>query len=195
MAGLPHFRNSQAGLQKYEPIYLNQFEVNITPPPLVAGRIGWNFALQHVISISALPEYAGGGGGQLLTQRYKFAERMYAPGKPKGTAHLFTINFELNLSENNENYIYNAFRSWANLIYDPLTGAQGLKKDYADAIVEVVQFNRAGSIFRQFTFSPVFLGAESLKDLGGTLSYAEDKILQLTVAFVADQYTETRIGQ
>jgi hypothetical protein len=193
MAGLPHFKNSKAGLDKYEPIYLNQFEVNIFPPPLVAGRIGWDFALQHVKSISSLPELAGNSDGALVTQRYKFAERMYAAPKPKTTSFAFTIDFELNLNDNNENYIYNAFRAWANLIYDPMTGAQGLKKDYADATVEIIQFNRAGSIFRQFRFSPVFLGQAKFNEQKP--DYAKDDIALLTVPFIADQYVETRIGQ
>lgn len=193
MAGLPHFKNSKAGLDKYEPVYVNQFEVNIFPPPKVAGRIGWDFSLQHVKSITSLPELAGSGGSNAVTQKYKFAERSYAPSRPAKTSHSFSIVFEVNLNDNNENYIYNAFRAWANLMFDPLTGAQGLKKDYADATVEVVHFNRAGSIFRQFTFSPVFVMA--IKDSGGALSYAGDTLSEITIDFIADQYVETRIGQ
>jgi hypothetical protein len=63
MAGLPHFKNSTAGPGKYEPLYLNQFEVIITPPPAVAGKIGFgnNLMLEHVLKVSALPEFAGSG--------------------------------------------------------------------------------------------------------------------------------------
>ena len=32
MAGLPHFKNSKVGQQLFEPLYLNQFTVIITPP-------------------------------------------------------------------------------------------------------------------------------------------------------------------
>ena len=41
MAGLPHFSNSTASRNNYEPVYLNQFEVIIQPPagiPLAAQR-------------------------------------------------------------------------------------------------------------------------------------------------------------
>jgi hypothetical protein len=33
MAGLPHFTNSRAAINNFEPVYLNQFEVIINPPP------------------------------------------------------------------------------------------------------------------------------------------------------------------
>ena len=200
MAGLPHFKNSAAGPGRYEPIYLNQFEVIITPPPAVAQYIGFNnnLTLEHVKKVSALPEISGNAGGTLQIQRYKFSERAYAAPRPSSTLHKFSVEFELNLNDDNDNYIYNAFRAWANLIFDPMTGAQGLKKDYAGtvaspAVVQVTQFNRTGLIFREFVFSPVFL------DSGGfnmqALDYATEAIHSLTVNFIADRYVETRVGQ
>lgn len=200
MAGLPHFKNHTAGPGRYEPLYLNQFEVIITPPPAVAAKIGFNnnLTLEHVKKIGPLPELSGNAGGPLQVQRYKFAERAYAAAKPTTTLSHFTIDFELNLNDNNDNYIYNAFRAWANLIYDPMTGAQGLKRDYAGssanpAIIQVTHFNRAGLIFREFVFSPVFLDQQKFNEL--TLEYNQDLIASLTVPFVADRYVETRIGQ
>ena len=200
MAGLPHFKNSTAGPGRYEPIYLNQFEVIITPPPAVSAKTGFanNLTLEHVKSVTGLPELHGNAGGALQTQRFKFSERAYAAAKPSSTLAKFKITFELNLDEANDNYIYNAFRAWSNLIYDPMTGAQGLKKDYAGtvanpAVVQITQFNRTGIIFREFVFSPVFLDQEKFTEQ--TLSYVDDKIADLTVGFVADRYTETRVGQ
>ena len=200
MAGLPHFKNSTAGPGRYEPIYLNQFEVIITPPPAVSAKTGFanNLTLEHVKSVTGLPELHGNAGGALQTQRFKFSERAYAAAKPASTLAKFKITFELNLDEANDNYIYNAFRAWSNLIYDPMTGAQGLKKDYAGtvaspAVVQITQFNRTGIIFREFVFSPVFLDQEKFTEQ--TLSYVDDKIADLTVGFVADRYTETRVGQ
>jgi hypothetical protein len=121
MAGLPHFKNSTAGPGRYEPIYLNQFEVIITPPPAVANKIGFqnNLTLEHVLNVSALPEISGNADGTLVEQNYKFSKRVYAAPKPQTTLFNFTIEFELNLDDNNDNYIYNAFRAWANLIFDP----------------------------------------------------------------------------
>jgi hypothetical protein len=200
MAGLPHFKNSTAGPGRFEPIYLNQFEVIVTPPPAVSQYIGFNnnLVLEHVKKVGPLPENAGNAGGTLITQRYKFSERAYAASRPQSTLAKFTIELELNLNDDNDNYIYNAFRAWANLIFDPMTGAQGLKKDYAGttanpAVVQVTQFNRTGLIFREFVFSPVFLDQAKLTELN--LDYVSDGIATLTVPFIADRYVETRIGQ
>lgn len=200
MAGLPHFKNSTAGPGRYEPLYLNQFEVTITPPPLVSAKIGFtnNLMLEHVLKVSNLPEYSGSGSG-VVVQNYKFSNRVYAPGRPQQTYHQFDIDFEVNLNDNNDMYIYNALRAWSDLIYDPLTGRQGLKVDYvgpvaSPASVYIAQFNRAGIIYREFNFSPVFVGPKKMTET--VLDYtADNNILKLTVQFTADTYTETRIGQ
>ena len=203
MAGLPHFKNSTAGPARYEPVYLNQFEVIITPPPAIKSKAGWasNLTLEHVKKVGPLPELAGNAGGSIITQKYKFAERAFAAAKPASTLHKFTIEFELNLNNTNDNYIYNAFRAWADLIYNPMTGQQGLKVDYAGtsadaASVQITMFNRTGAIFREFVFSPVFLDMTKFNE--STLDYSLDgsaSIASLTVPFVADRYVETRVGQ
>lgn len=195
MAGLPHFKNSAAGPGKYEPLYLNQFEVIITAPPLVSGKIGFNnnLMLEHVTKVTSLPEYAGSGSA-VVTQNYKFSQRTYAPAKPTQTYHQFNIEFEVNLNNNNDMYIYNALRAWGDLIYDPLTGRQGLKTDYANASIQVTMFNRAGVIYRDFVFTPVFLGPTKMTET--VLDYtADNSIYKLTAQFTADKYTDTRIGQ
>lgn len=194
MAGLPHFKNSTAGPGKYEPIYLNQFEVIVTPPPSIAGYVGFgnNLMLEHVLKVSNLPEYAGSGSAVAI-QNYKFSNRAYAPARPQQTYHQFTIEFEVNLNNGNDMYTYNALRAWANLVYDPLTGQQGLKVDYADASIQVTHFNRAGLIFREFIFSPVFIGPAKFTETA--LDYTSEAIYRLIVQFTADTYKETRIGQ
>ena len=203
MAGLPHFKNSTAGPARYEPVYLNQFEVIITPPPAVSSKLGFtqNLTLEHVKKVGPLPELTGNAGGAIITQKYKFAERAFAAAKPTTTLHKFTIEFELNLNTQNDNYIYNAFRAWGDLIYNPMTGQQGLKVDYAGtaanpASVQVTMFNRTGAIFREFVFAPVFLDATKFNET--TLDYSAEAntgIASLTVPFVADRYVETRVGQ
>jgi hypothetical protein len=160
----------------------------------VSGKIGFgnNLMLEHVLKVNSLPEYAGSGAAVVI-QNYKFSQRTYAPAKPAQTYHQFTIDFEVNLNNTNDMYIYNALRAWADLIYNPLTGRQGLKTDYADASIQVTQFNRAGLIFRDFMFSPVFIGPNKMTET--VLDYTSEGIYKLTVQFTADSYTESRIGQ
>jgi len=74
MAGLPHYTSSKASVNKYEPIFLNQFEVTITPPtaiPVQAGNPGAaNILLEQVTRVSGLQVDQNAGE---ITQQYKFA--------------------------------------------------------------------------------------------------------------------------
>jgi len=195
MAGLPHFKNSKVGQQLFEPLYLNQFTVIITPPSSINNTAINDLLVEHVKKITRLPEQAGTGG--TVDQSYRFSKRYFAGAKPKETGAKFTIDFEVNLNNANEMYVYNLFRAWANLVYDPLTGRQGLKKDYAPngAGVYVGVHNRAGDVYREFNFSPVFVyGDTNLVD-DMKLDYTSDLIYNATFSFIADSYTEVRNGQ
>ena len=195
MAGLPHFKNSKVGQQLFEPLYLNQFTVIITPPSSINNTAINDLLVEHVKKITGLPEQAGTGG--TVDQSYRFSKRYFAGAKPKETGAKFTIDFEVNLNNANEMYVYNLFRAWANLVYDPLTGRQGLKKDYAPngAGVYVGVHNRAGDVYREFNFSPVFVyGDTNLVD-DMKLDYTSDSIYNATFSFIADSYTEVRNGQ
>lgn len=84
MAGLPHFTNSKAGINNFEPVYLNQFEVLINPPSgIVAASTTFNgesILAQQVKSISGLTVDIA--PAQTINQQYKFATRRYAGGEP-----------------------------------------------------------------------------------------------------------------
>jgi len=54
MAGLPHFTNSKAAVNVYEPVFLNQFEIIIQPPPAVSnpiGNMGKTLLVENVLSV------------------------------------------------------------------------------------------------------------------------------------------------
>jgi hypothetical protein len=195
MAGLPHFKNSKVGQQLFEPLYLNQFTVIITPPASINNTAINELLVEHVKKISGLPEQAGTGG--TVEQAYRFSKRYFAGAKPKETGAKLKIDFEVNLNNANEMYVYNLFRAWANLVYDPLTGRQGLKKDYAPAgaSIYVGVHNRAGDVYREFNFSPVFVyGADNLTE-EMALDYGSDAIYNVSFNLIADSYTEVRNGQ
>lgn len=158
MAGLSHFNNSKAGRNNYEPVFLNQFQVLITPPtPINLSNTTFNgesILTQQVKSISALQVDIQPTGP--VTQYYKFAERRYAGGEPSTSDVQFNISFEVNLGQNNSMEIYKILRQWSDLIYNPLTGAMGLKKDYVGSIVISV-FNKHGNVFRRISLNNCFL--------------------------------------
>ena len=70
MAGLPHFKNSTVGRNLFEPLYLNQFTVIITPPASINNNTITPLLVEHVKSIKGLPEQAG--TGTLAQQAYRF---------------------------------------------------------------------------------------------------------------------------
>jgi hypothetical protein len=185
MAGLPHWSNSRAATNYYEPVFLNQFEVIITPPAAIAENV--DLLVEHVVSISGLPELTPTG---VIDQKYKFAQRSYAAAVPEKTVADLDIKFTVNLNEENNMYIYNILRGWADLAYDPLTGRQGLKRDYYGEIYVAI-FNKAGDIFREFKFTPCIpMGAFTAMDL----MYTKGEVYELSAKFRADAWKETRIG-
>jgi len=187
MAGLPHWDNSQAATGYYEPVFLNQFELIITPPAAITENV--DLLVEQVLKVSGLPEFLTSG---TTTQSYKFAKRAYAKATPNNTlVDNLKVTFEVNLNDENNMYVYNTLRGWGDLIYDPLTGRQGLKRDYVGEIYLGI-FNKAGDIFREYRFSPAFL-KEPLPAM--SLDYTGDGIYQIDATFTADTYRETRVGQ
>jgi hypothetical protein len=142
MAGLSHYRNSKAAMEKQEPVFLNQFEVTLTPP---AGVEGGELLLQQVKKLTGLELDKNPG---TVEQFYKFAKRRYAGALPETTTMDITIDFEVNLNDDNSMYTFKTLRQWSDLVYNPLTGAMGLKNDYAGEMLIAIH-NKAGDIFRK----------------------------------------------
>jgi hypothetical protein len=150
MAGLPHYRNSRAAMNKFEPVYLSQFEIQLTPPPAVTS---WTLVMENVlkvggVDINKLPA--------VVEQKYKSAKRSFAGGMNDATTADVQLEFEVNLDDANSMYVYKALRQWTDLIYDPLTGRMGLKKDYTGGPMIINYFNKNGDIFRQVKFPVCF---------------------------------------
>jgi hypothetical protein len=102
-----------------------------------------------------------------------------------------SLDFNESLISDNEAYIYNIIRAWSDITYDPLTGRQGLKKDYVGQMA-VTMFNKQGKVFREFKFTPVFPFGK-LTEM--QLDYSSMALYELTVNFRADNWTETRTGE
>lgn len=187
MAGLPHYTSAKAAVNKFEPIYSNQFEVLITPPPSVVVPQGnpnnGNILLEHVKRVDGLaPDIAAGETYQM----YKNAKRYYAGAKPARTGFDLSIDFEVNLDDNNSMYVYKIMRQWADLIYNPLTGALGLKKDYTGTIV-VSAFNKAGDVFRRITCRDCFI-MSPINPMD--LNYTGTNLYQIRVTWAVDYFDD-----
>jgi hypothetical protein len=150
MAGLPHFNSAKAAVQLYEPVYLNQFEVIIQPPVGVSnpvGNPGRTLLVENVLSVSGITVDKN---PQPMEQRYKFSKRRYAGGAIDDTGVKVRIEFETNLDDQNSNYVFKTLRQWSDLVYNPLTGAMGIKSVYAGGTYILISvFNKQGDVFRR----------------------------------------------
>lgn len=189
MAGLPHFTSAKAAIQLYEPVYLNQFEVIIQPPVGVVneqGNGGRTLLVENVLSITGLTVDKN---PQPMEQRYKFSRRRYAGGAPDDTGVKVRIEFETNLNDNNSNYVFKTLRQWSDLIYNPLTGATGIKSTYAGGTYILISiFNKQGDVFRRIKLLNCF-PVDQIKSLdldytNGTTPY------KISLSFRADYFED-----
>jgi len=189
MAGLPHFNSSKAAVQLYEPVYLNQFEVIIQPPTAVSnpiGNSGRTLLVENVLSISGL---SVDKTPPIAEQRYKFSKRRYAGAAVDDTGVKIRIDFETNLDDNNSNYVFKTMRQWSDLIYNPLTGATGIKTTYAGGTYILISiFNKQGDVFRRVKLVNCFptdpIKALDLDYTNGTTPY------KISMSFRADYFED-----
>lgn len=159
LIGLPHFRNSRASVEMYEPLYNNIFTVQIQLPTKIGSTVdNTNLLLESVLRVGGLDTNKMPG---VVEQHYKYATRSYAGAAPDNTAIDVTLDFEVNLQATNSNgqpsaYVLKTLRKWTDLIYDPLTGRTGLKKDYVAPSVTITRLDRAQNPYHSWVLYNVF---------------------------------------
>lgn len=187
---LPHITNSEAGVNKYSPVFKNIFEVYFSLPEPLRAKFGQDEALltQHVTKISGLAALnrAPGTG----SQKFMGTDRSYIQPKLDSTRAEIEVTLSLNLRKDTDNYVYKLFRAWAALGYNQDDGTRHLKKDYCADFLKVSIANAAGDIFHEVVFKDVMINGE----LGGgfeELDYESGDHLEMTVKFVSDWWKET----
>lgn len=181
---LSHYRNSRASMQNEEPVYLNQFEVSLVAPQ---GLNAGDLLIQNIKKISGLEVDKMPA---TVEQFYKQASRRYAGTKPESTSVDITIDFEVNVNDANSMYVYKILRQWCNLVYDPLTGRMGLKREYIGGPLTISVHTKAGDVIRQLTF-PVIFPMSQLPAM--ELDYASEEIWTLTITFAADYWNDITV--
>lgn len=188
MAGLPHFTNSLAGINNFEPVFLNQFEVLISPPSAIVSASttfrGESILTQQVKSITGLAVDIA--PAQTVNQNYKFATRRYAGGEPQTSDMNLSMEFEVNLNNSNSMELYKILRQWSDLIYNPLTGAMGLKNDYVGSILISI-FNKQGDVFRRIRVPSCFI-SEPINAMD--LDYETPAIYTIRTSWVCDYWED-----
>lgn len=184
---LPHYKNATAARENLEPVYLNQFDIVITPPAKINGNGYYvDMLIEQVKSVSGLPEISPTGTTE---QKYMWATRTFSKPVPEKTTADLVIEFEINLSKRNSMYVYEMLRAWADLSFNYNSGFHGLKRQYAGEMTILVH-NKVRRVFRQFNFNPVYM-YDSMTQM--ELAYLSDEIYVLTAQFRADGWKEKRI--
>ena len=102
---LPHIQNSVAGRNLYDPVHTNIFEVYFTLPESLQSSDKTDVMTEHVLKISGLDAlHAAPAIGQ---QKFMGTDRSYIQPKMDSTHAEISIDFSLNLDDQNDNYIYN----------------------------------------------------------------------------------------
>lgn len=193
MAKLPHFRNSKIAMNNWEPIYPELFECNITPPDIIIGKGAWKdseLIIEEILGISGLTVDIM---PSTLTQSFKGTTRNFVGVVPQGTSVSFTMDFELNLNNANENFTYNAFKTWSDIQYNPLSGAGAVKSLYTSKTgLSLVNFNKEYSVFRKVQIHNIFLSAPITSY--GANAYGPGSIVKMNVSFIGDYFNYAHLG-
>ena len=167
--GLPHFRNSRAAMELYEPIYTNLFTVQLKFPASLGLTSGdENLVLEEITKVEGLDTNKVPPAG--ASQNYQFATRRFANAGPDNTTLDVKFDFEVNLQNceigKPNMYTIKTLRRWTDIIYDPLTGRMGLKSDYVADWCVITLHDKAWNPFWQWTLYNVwpttFIPAPSL---------------------------------
>lgn len=185
---LPHITNSQAGVNKWDVVNSNLFEVYFTLPEALRADFGQDEALitEHVLSISGLA--AIHKTAQTGSQKFMGTTRTFIQSGVDDTSAEITVKFSLNLRNGTDNFIYKLFKAWSRLGYDINTGAKSLKKDYCSDWLRVKIANRAGDVYEDVIFKDVML-ADSISG-PDEYNYETLDAQELEVKFKSDWWTD-----
>lgn len=185
---LPHLRNSQAGVNKYDPVFKACFEVTFDLPEAIRAQFNGDRTLltEHVLTVTGMDALEK--SPDIGSQKFMSTTRSFInPTIDNTSADDIGVTFSLNLRDGTDNYIYKIFRAWARLGYDISTGERHLKKDYCSDWMKIRIANQAGDVYREVVFKDVMLKSVKMDD---GLDYASNDAVGLEVHFTSDWWDD-----
>ena len=182
---LPHIQNSQAGVNRWDAIFVNKFEVTISIPAALQQEFGGDVAIisEQVKKISGLGTLDK--GVEVSEQTFHGSTRSFLKSQVDNTSHDIEITFELNLRNGTDNFVYKLFKAWNRLCYDNSTGETTLKNDYCADWLKIRIANRANDVYREVVYKDIML-KEGL-DFQNELDYTNaDIVTDFVVKFRSD---------
>ena len=186
---LPHIKNMQAGINKWDPVHNSVFEVYFTLPQALQEISV--FQQDSVILTQQVTNVGGLDALQKTTaageQKFYGATVSFLQPVLDTTAAEITMSLNLNLRNVTDNYVLKIFRAWEDLSYDLQTGARGIKTDYISDNLRIAEANRNGKIWRSYIFhNNMLTNVTGLNDL----DYSGTDARKLEVTFRCDYWED-----
>lgn len=184
---LPHIVNTQAGVNKWDPMYQAIFEVYFDLPAPIKSEFAEEEAIltEQVISVGGLDALQK--TVQAGSQKFMGVDVSYLNPTLDNTYCEFTMQLNLNLRNANDAYVLKVFKAWSKLGYDLTDGTRTLMDYYTSDSVRIAEAGRDGTIWRSFIFRKVMLvGLTGLDEL----NYTNNDARVLTANFRADWWEE-----
>lgn len=182
---LPHIQNSTAGVNRWEPVTVDIYQVFFTIPAPLQNEFGSDVAFlsEQVQKISGLGSLDR--GPDKIQQKFMGTTRTYLADKlADGTSHEITVTLALNLRKAIDNVVYRLFKAWNHLGYNIEDGTTALAPDYCADFLRVQIANRAGDVYRDIVFKDVMMfGGFQFQD---ELNYETAEPQTIDVKFMSD---------
>lgn len=185
----PHLKNTQAGNNLWDPMHNSIFEIQFEG----LGPAGMNLCTEDdrvilteqvttVSGLDSLIKVVGVGEQKFMGVTNSYANPVYDT-----TAADITVEFNLNLRNTTDAYVYNIFARWNKILYDMQTGTRRLMSEYTCPSITINEANRDGSIWRTIILGKVIL--TGITGLDG-LDYTGNEARKLTCTFRADYWDD-----
>lgn len=185
---LPHIKNSEAGVNRYDPVHKSIFEVYFTLPEALRNEFAKDEILltQHVLTVSGLDALYK--APEVDVQKFMGTSRSFIKPTVGDTHADIEIEFSLNLRNGTDNYIAKLLRAWGALGYDIKTGKRTIKKNYCADWLKISIANRDGDIYQEIVFKDVMMAGPV--EIDGGLDYTADDAIQAKIKLRSDWWEE-----
>lgn len=184
---LPHHQNTQSGANRHDPMHSAIFEVYFTLPDAIRSEFAQDEAymteqVTDVQGLDALNKAVGAG-----SQKFMGVDVSFLNPTHDTTYCEFTINFNLNIRNHTDAWLFKIFKAWVDLGYDLSDGTRNLMVDYVSESVRVAEANRNGEIWRAYIFHKVMIIGQTGLD---TLNYTDNEPRKLSITFRSDYWDD-----
>lgn len=183
----PHLNNTKAGNNLWDPMHNSIFEIQFEGLSAMGlctedERMVLTEQVTTVQGLDSLIKVIGVGEQKFMGVTNSYANPVYDT-----TAADITVEFNLNLKNTTDAYVYNVFSKWNKILYDMQTGTRLLMSQYVCPSITINEANRDGSIWRTIILGKVIL--TGMTGLDG-LDYAANEARKLTCTFRADYWDD-----